>query len=259
MSMLWMWFQFRFYVINKAEQIALFQNPLHISCCLSLMAFNSPHKLLSLLIISFGEHIVEGGGVKGRKMIILSHKYSRKLSEPKKTWLGRSFLCVSVYSTLFITYMKTLLFLFRLSLFGSRSSDRARKQVLLFLISLPRHFGARRFKLQRLRERLTRRLTKHFFFALTFVQLLLAIAAKCTRKKYYRIESWRNAEMSWKINEIIMFERALFTVLAFATLMQLWLWDFRLAYFHFVASNSPSNAMPVKLFSMECRQKSFAT
>lgn len=179
-----MWFQFRFYVINKAEQIALFQNPLHISCCLSLMASNSPHKLLSLLIISFGEHIVEGGGVKGRKMIILSHKYSRKLSEPKKKPDSVAlFLCVSVYSTLFITYMKTLLFLFRLSLFGSRSSDRARKQVLLFLISLPRHFGARRFKLQRLRERLTRRLTKHFFFALTFVQLLLAIAAKCTRKK----------------------------------------------------------------------------
>lgn len=95
MSMLWMWFQFRFYVINKAEQIALFQNPLHISCCLSLMASNSPHKLLSLLIISFGEHIVEGGGVKGRKMIILSHKYSRKLSEPKKNLTRSLFFCVS--------------------------------------------------------------------------------------------------------------------------------------------------------------------
>lgn len=105
MSMLWMWFQFRFYVINKAEQIALFQNPLHISCCLSLMASNSPHKLLSLLIISFGEHIVEGGGVKGRKMIILSHKYSRKLSEPKKTWLGRSFfVCLGLFNTFHYVY-----------------------------------------------------------------------------------------------------------------------------------------------------------
>lgn len=61
-----------------------------------------------------------------RHQMILSHKYSRKRNkgwdeggEEKTLLLEIVFLCVSFYSTLFITY-KALLF--RLSWFGSRSS-----------------------------------------------------------------------------------------------------------------------------------------